>query len=139
LIRLYRTADVLYAQLRALPVMATAQPSKVLDYMATGRPVVYGGEGAAAVLVREARAGLVVPPDDAHALVEAVEAFRSAAARTEMGRAGREYVEQRLLCSRTIREFVAAVEYGHRPALGSRSGTPGRRTRPPQAAAPPGA
>ncbi len=69
LAELYRSADILYAQLRGEPVFATAQPSKVWEYLATGNPLVYGGIGESANAVRRSGGGLVVPPDDPAALV----------------------------------------------------------------------
>jgi glycosyltransferase involved in cell wall biosynthesis/ubiquinone/menaquinone biosynthesis C-methylase UbiE len=48
-------------------------PTKLFDYMASGRPVVIAmKEGEATSLVRDAGAGIVVPPGDASAVAQAV-------------------------------------------------------------------
>jgi colanic acid biosynthesis glycosyl transferase WcaI len=93
LARLYHGADVLFAQLQRSELhAATAAPSKLLEYMAAGRPIVYAGEGAAAEFVTAAGAGVVVAPGDAAAIVSALAAL-SPAERLRLGRAGRAYAE----------------------------------------------
>ena len=67
---LYRSADILYAQLRGEPVFASAQPSKVWEYLAAGKPVVYGGLGEAVASVERSEGGVTIPPDDPIALAE---------------------------------------------------------------------
>jgi colanic acid biosynthesis glycosyl transferase WcaI len=73
----YRSADVLFAQLRRDPIFAITQPSKIFEYMMAGKAIVYGGEGEAAEAVRASDAGLVVPPDDPEQLALAVERLRT--------------------------------------------------------------
>ena len=46
-------------------------PNKLLDYVASGLPVVTNVAGAVARTVEEAKAGIVVPPGDPAALAEA--------------------------------------------------------------------
>lgn len=60
---IYRTSHVLFAQLRDLPVMTGATvPSKIYEYLAAGRPVVYAGGGVAADIARTSGGALVVEP-----------------------------------------------------------------------------
>src|SRR5581483_9128430 len=93
LLRLYHDADVLFAQLlRSDLHAATAAPSKLLEYMAAGRPIVYAGEGSAAELVSDARAGVVVPPGDAQAVLRAI-AGLDETERERLGRAARARAE----------------------------------------------
>ncbi len=68
-----------------------AVPTKLVEAMAAGRPVVASDLGRMGAIVREAGCGLVVPPDDAGAHAAALERLLSGdgdAAR--MGAAGRE-------------------------------------------------
>lgn len=74
--RVYTPAHVLYAQLRGSPAYATAIPTKLLEYLASGRPVVYGGHGDAAALLRAFPGARVVPPDDPAALADALRDLR---------------------------------------------------------------
>ena len=50
-------------------------PSKMLEAMATAKPVILGVEGHAATLLKDAGAGLCIQPENDAALVEAVEAL----------------------------------------------------------------
>lgn len=78
----------------------TSVPSKVLGYLAAGRPVVAAvdAESETARFLRRADAGIVVPPGDATALASAIVAMRDDPARRRaMGEAGRRYLEK--ICS----------------------------------------
>jgi glycosyltransferase involved in cell wall biosynthesis len=67
-----------------------AVPSKIYEAMATGLPILFGGEGEGARRILEARAGLVVPYDDIDGLEEAVRRLVSSPAlRQQYGHAGR--------------------------------------------------
>jgi len=68
----YGRADILYAQLNSHPANGTALPSKLLEYMTCHRPIVYGGHGPGAELVRQSGAGIVVEPDNPEEVVNAV-------------------------------------------------------------------
>lgn len=93
----YARAAAGLASLRRSELMEDARPAKLLAIMACGRPVLYAGSGEGAELVRTARAGIVVPPEDPHALAAAA---RAIVADTEsanaMGASGRRYVEEHL-------------------------------------------
>ncbi len=91
LVGLYRTADVLFAQLSQSDLhTATASPSKLLEYMAAGRPLVYAGDGAAAELVIQAGAGITVPPGDVDGIVAALASLTDEQ-RVRLGRAARRF------------------------------------------------
>ncbi len=68
----YAAADVLVAHLRRDPAFAIAQPSKLWEYMATGRPVVYAGEGEASAILERHDIGIAVPPESPEAIAHAV-------------------------------------------------------------------
>ena len=70
-------------------------PNKLFDYMASARPVLFGIDTPYDP-VTEARAGLAVRPDDAHAMAVAIKELcaMSAAQRWELGLRGRCYVEE---------------------------------------------
>ncbi|QHD70728.1 glycosyltransferase (plasmid) [Sphingobium yanoikuyae] len=65
-------ADCLLVHLKADPLFAITIPSKTQAYMAAGKPIIMAVEGDAAELVHQSRGGVVVPPEDAQALAEAV-------------------------------------------------------------------
>ena len=72
LAELYSASDVLFAHLRDHPAFRLAQPSKLWEYMATGRPVVYGGADEASRLIEEHGLGVACAPDDASSLASTV-------------------------------------------------------------------
>ena len=79
--------------LRRLDLFKAALPSKLFDSMAAGRPIVAPLWGEAAALVEEAACGLVVEPEDAHAVQQAVEKLAADPALAQrLGEQGRRYV-----------------------------------------------
>ena len=93
---MFAAADVLLlSQLRS--VKDTVIPSKLLTYMAAGRPILAAVNGAsqAAVIVGDARCGVLVEPESAAALAGGVRALMAAPGeRAEMARRSRVYAEQ---------------------------------------------
>jgi glycosyltransferase involved in cell wall biosynthesis len=69
--RLYAEADAGIVPLRDRPIFTGALPTKLFEVLAAARPVILATRGEAATLVREAGAGLVVTPEDPHALAAA--------------------------------------------------------------------
>jgi glycosyltransferase involved in cell wall biosynthesis len=79
--------------LRRLDLFKAALPSKLFDSMAAGRPIVAPLWGEAAALVEAAACGLVVEPEDARAVQEAVERLAADPALAQrLGDQGRRYV-----------------------------------------------
>ena len=78
-------------------VIDTVIPSKLLTYMAAGRPVIASVhlDSTAAYYIREANCGVVVEPENPSALIEAIVEFRNNPAYAgQLGTNGRAYVEQ---------------------------------------------
>ena len=89
------SADVHVVPLRA-GLGASSVPSKTYSALAAGRPVIASidGDTEVARVVLGAGAGLAVPPDDAGALIGAVEALADdPEGRARMGAAGRRWAE----------------------------------------------
>jgi glycosyltransferase involved in cell wall biosynthesis len=91
------SSDVLLVPLSAHPTFERFVPSKLVDYMAVGRPVVLSAGGEAARLVRSSGAGVVVPPEDPPALAAALTDLAGQSERMEeMGARGRTFARGRL-------------------------------------------
>ena len=96
-------------------------PSKLTSYFAANRPVVAAasGDSETAREVEAAGAGYVVPPDDAHALREAILAVRSDGVAVKLGSSARRYAERTLVSATALAEydsFLEVVLNGSRPA-----------------------
>ena len=90
------SADVLILSQRA-NITDTVIPSKLLTYMAAGRPIIASVNSVSetARRIREAECGLIVEPENPLALVEAIQDLRGASAKAKcLGANGRSYVEQ---------------------------------------------
>ena len=91
----FHAADALVVHLRPSEIADHAVPTKILAYLASGRPVICATAGASADLVRAAGAGLVCPPGDPNALAAAVTqlASMSESERAALGDRGRSYLQ----------------------------------------------
>lgn len=124
-----RAADVLLVHLRCSQIADHAIPTKILSYMAAGRPVLCATGGAAADLIRSAEAGIVTDPGDAAALVEAVVhlASLSPEAREQLGQNGRAYLHAHFEKQAVIDEYervlseMAAARRSRRPQAEERA------------------
>jgi glycosyltransferase involved in cell wall biosynthesis len=89
-------ADAFIYGLRDLPLYKYGPSlNKLTDYLAGGRPVIFYGNSTYDP-VTTARAGYSVPPENPAAVADAIERLvaLSTEERVEMGRRGREYVEE---------------------------------------------
>ena len=109
---LYHRSSILFAQLHRSELhTATALPSKLHEYMAAGRPLVYAGDGFAAETIATIGSGVTVEPNDAASIAAAVrELLASPEAARRAGLAGRRYVEEQPSRREAMAPLVAAVE-----------------------------
>ena len=95
--RMFAAADVLLLNQLA-SVKDTVVPSKLLTYMAAGRPVLaaVNSSSQGAAILREANGGILVAPEDPLALVRGVETLMSAGPGplAAMGSRNRAYAEE---------------------------------------------
>jgi glycosyltransferase involved in cell wall biosynthesis len=93
---LLAAADVAVVLLRDLEIFRGAIPTKLLEAMAAGRPLLVAARGEAAALVAEAGAGVVVAPGDPAALADGIRRLHAdPGLRSRLGASGREYVTAR--------------------------------------------
>jgi len=107
----YRRADIVFTQTRGTPVLTqTALPAKLFEYMATGKPLVYAGEGAAVEFLSRIGCAEIAPPGDVPAIAAAVSRLVSdPARRREMGRLGREHVQRNYVREQLMDQLAAKV------------------------------
>ena len=106
----YGAADVLVAHLRRAPAFTMAQPSKLWEYMATGRPVVYGGEGEAVTILTECSIGTAVPPESPDAMAAAIRRLLdNPAEAARLGACGRDFVAEHRDRDRLVERWGAML------------------------------
>lgn len=89
-------ADVLLIPMRNVKVSYTATPSKAIEYLSCGKPVICCARGELAKLIGKSGAGFVVEPGDSKALAEAILILlKDHESRTSMGGNARKLVLDR--------------------------------------------
>ncbi len=108
----YATADVYLGASRAEgDISIEGFGIAFVEAAASGTPVVAGRSGGVASAVRDGETGLLVPPEDVHAVTEAVaRLLRDHSLRESMGRAGRHAVETYFNWDRVARETLAFAD-----------------------------
>jgi glycosyltransferase involved in cell wall biosynthesis len=111
---LVAASDLVAVLLRRAELFQKVIPSKMFEVMGMARPMVLGVQGEAEALLREAGAGWVVPPEDPHALADAIRRAKAdpdeCRRRGEAGRAYvREHYDRDVLARRYLDDLQALV------------------------------
>ena len=105
--RLLAAADACLLIQRA-NVVESVVPSKMLAYMAAGRPIVAAvhKDSVAAAIVEQSNCGIVVPPENPRALADAMNVLRrDPVARKQLGAFGRAFAEERFRKDAVLRRW----------------------------------
>ena len=105
--RLLAAADAFLLIQRA-EVVESVVPSKMLAYMAAGRPIVAAvhKDSVAAAIVEQSNCGIVVPPENPRALADAMNVLRrDPVARKQLGAFGRAFAEERFRKDAVLRRW----------------------------------
>lgn len=99
-------SDVCLVLLKRSEVFKTVIPTKMLEFMGCGRPVILGVEGQALEILEQAKAGIAIPPEDGEALAGAVLTLQSNTALARAyGRSGKLYIEKTMSRQSTAFEY----------------------------------
>jgi glycosyltransferase involved in cell wall biosynthesis len=92
----FALASVLLVSLKNTPLFYLTIPSKIQAYLACGRPILAALSGTGAEIIKEAKAGIVVDPENGNMLIKGVEEIYAMDNRNleKMGREGRCYYEK---------------------------------------------
>ena len=108
---LIRLSDACLVLLKKAEVFRTVIPTKMLEFMACGRPVVLGVEGQAREILEAAGAGIAVEPENVAALCGALDHLRGDPwLGRSLGRAGRQYIEANLSRESTAQAYLEVLE-----------------------------
>jgi len=108
LVEVQRSADVMLLTMQK-SAGNTSVPSKLVSYMAAGRPVICaaGRDTSVSRVVEESGSGVVVPSGDAAAIAQAVvDLSRNRGKAEQMGHRSRSYFEQHLTLDRAHQQFA---------------------------------
>jgi len=115
-------SDALLVPLSAHPVFADFVPSKMIDFMAVGKPILLTAAGESVRLLERAGAGVAVPPEDPQALAEAVRWLEENPGEAAMmGERGRDFARRRMRiiqAERLEQVLLEVVERRRRPRNG---------------------
>jgi colanic acid biosynthesis glycosyl transferase WcaI len=105
-------SDACLVPLKRTELFKTVIPTKMLEFMSCARPVILGVDGQARAILEEARAGLVIEPENSDALVSAIRylAANREAAR-ELGQNGREYIVRKFSRRHTAEKYIRVLEH----------------------------
>ncbi len=103
-------SDACLVLLKKSEVFETVIPTKMLEFMSCGRPVIVGVDGQARSIVETSQSGVYVPAENPDALCDAVlHLSQRPALRQAMGRNGREYIVQNLSRQRTAEDYLRVL------------------------------
>jgi glycosyltransferase involved in cell wall biosynthesis len=92
-LRYVQEADVCVSPFYPTPVLNSTSPTKLVEYMATGKAVVANEHPEQALIIRESGAGYCVPWDEAAFATAIVKLIQDAPLARRMGDLGRKYVQ----------------------------------------------
>jgi glycosyltransferase involved in cell wall biosynthesis len=96
--------------LRSSPLFEGTRPAKMFVTMAAAKPLLYSGSGEGAKLLEQTKAGMVVPPEDPQALVNAILSLANHPDQAkQMGENGRRYVENHLSWGALIEQWLGQL------------------------------
>jgi glycosyltransferase involved in cell wall biosynthesis len=99
-------SDACLVLLKRSEVFKTVIPTKMLEFMACGRPVILGVEGQALDLMEEARGGIAIPPEDADALAAAALRLKADPSLcVRLGANGKEFIANRMSRKTTASDY----------------------------------
>ncbi len=104
-------SDLCLVVLKKSEVFKTVIPTKMLEFMSCGRPVLLGVEGQARKIIEDAHAGVFIRPESADDLADAVVRLaKDPQLRYELGRNGRKYVLRHFSRPQTARAYLGFLE-----------------------------
>jgi len=107
-------SDISLVLLKKSDLFKTVIPSKIFESLAMAKPIILGVEGESADLLREAKAGMCIEPEQADELAARIlELSRNPERCQQLGRNGRRYVIEhfdRIVLARKLASVLEAVD-----------------------------
>lgn len=101
-------ADALLVSLKRSELAKFVVPSKTVAYLASGKPILMAAGGASEDLIREAKAGIVVEPENAEELAGAIERLQRIPADelSKLGENGRRFLLENLSKDEVMQKYI---------------------------------
>ena len=108
----YREAHILFAQARDKPILnVTMIGSKVFEYMATGKPIVYAGKGLAVEFLSTIGCAEFASPEDAESIAVAIERILDHPNQAKkMGERGKQFIKNNLIREDLMNRLLDEIE-----------------------------
>lgn len=103
----YSETDILYAQLT--PEFSGAMPSKLYEYLATGKYIIYGGSAQATKTLSNFHNNSVIRPCNTKELVEAILYIKNDSRKTEINYENREKIKQRYIREESAKKLIECI------------------------------
>jgi glycosyltransferase involved in cell wall biosynthesis len=104
-------SDACLVLLKKTDIFKTVIPTKMLEFMSCARPVILGVDGQARQIIDEAGAGLVIEPENAVALAQAIKRLEQDPANGRaLGQKGRKFILQRFSRASTAEKYIDVLE-----------------------------
>lgn len=104
-------SDTCLVLLKKADIFKTVIPTKMLEFMSCGRPVIVGVDGQSRQIVEEAQAGIAVEPENSEALAQAIMQLATQPDLCQvLGQNGREYVLRRFSRRATAEGYIHVLE-----------------------------
>ena len=99
-------ADVCVSPFYPTPILNSTSPTKIVEYMALGKPVVANDHPEQRLIIEESEGGLSVPYSEVEFADAVIELLKDPGRATKMGKRGRSYIE----VNRSYSKIVQQVE-----------------------------
>ncbi len=104
-------SDACLVLLKKTDVFKTVIPTKMLEFMSCERPLLLGVDGQAREIVEDAEAGIVIEPENAEALAQAIERLvTSRQLGDTLGKKGRAYILNNFSRARTAEKYIDVLQ-----------------------------
>jgi colanic acid biosynthesis glycosyl transferase WcaI len=104
-------SDVCLVPLKKTELFKTVLPTKMLEFMSCGRPVILGVDGQARAILEEAKGGLAIEPEDVDALLNAILYLaENSGIAQELGRNGRDFIVRRFSRHQTAEKYIHELD-----------------------------
>lgn len=108
---IYTLSDILFLQLKNIEAFKLTIPSKIFEYLGSGKPIIYGLDGIAAEILRASGNGIRVKPENSNELVKSIdEIINNYDIYSDKAKEGRDFVIKNFLRDKIMDKYVKILE-----------------------------